>query len=115
MIKIKLNTYQKLVLEALILILFLGNSVFAQRQAQNNKIDKLIKELAETNYYPTTEKIEKTLIKIGSPAVPALVKALENKENRNPVIRVLGAIGPDAKMALPKLLELLDKVVLQKN
>lgn len=108
MIKIKLNTCQKLVLEALILILFLGNTVLAQQQTQNNKIDELIKELAETNYYPTTERIEKTLIKIGLPAVPALVKALENKENRNSVIKVLGRIVPDAKMALPKLLELLD-------
>ncbi|MBI4851445.1 MAG: HEAT repeat domain-containing protein [Acidobacteria bacterium] len=108
MIKIKLNTYQKLVLKALILILFLGNNVLAQQQPQNNKVDKLIKELTETNYSPTTEKLENTLIKIGSPAVPALIKALENKEDRNSVIKVLGKIGPGAKMALPKLLELLD-------
>src|SRR5262249_5353007 len=49
------------------------------------------------------------LVQIGLPALPALVKALQNKDNewtvRQSAARVLGAMGLEAKDAVPALAE----------
>jgi len=53
------------------------------------------------------DESERTLIRIGEPGVDALVEALKDKENdefvRLRIVNIIGAIGPDAKAALPAL------------
>jgi HEAT repeat protein len=53
------------------------------------------------------DEAERTLIRVGEPGVDALVEALKDKENdqfvRLRIVNIIGAIGPDAKAALPAL------------
>ena len=55
------------------------------------------------------EAVVDTLTKIGEPAVPGLIGAVQvaPMRARNHVVLILGAIGPDAKAAIPALRSLL--------
>jgi hypothetical protein len=50
------------------------------------------------------------LARIGSPAVPSLVQAMQNPDPqiRLKAVKVLGRMGPDAKDAVPDLIRLLE-------
>jgi len=54
--------------------------------------------------------VAKSLGRIGKPAVPVLIEALNNeeKEVRQAAVYALKIIGPDAKAAVPALIESLD-------
>jgi HEAT repeat protein len=47
------------------------------------------------------------LVRIGPKAVPALLDALKDDKIRDPAVRALGRLGPDAKAAIPALRKLL--------
>jgi HEAT repeat protein len=67
----------------------------------------LVKLLGD--HYDVRPAASEALGRIGAPAVPALVKALTSREKDVPAeaMRALGAIGPDAKDAVPGLVALM--------
>jgi HEAT repeat protein len=61
----------------------------------------------EAQSYPTTLK---KLVEFGSQAVPALIEALEDRDDhlRCAAAKALGEIGPEAKLAIPALIKALE-------
>jgi HEAT repeat protein len=56
----------------------------------------------------TTSPLREALVRLGPVSVPALIQALEEKEQRLAALDVLGRIGPAAKEAAPAMLKAAD-------
>jgi len=72
-------------------------------------IEALVKALSDGNASVTLSAAN-ALSHIGTPAVPALVQKLADKNYRRLVVEVLGEIGAGAESAVPALIELLSHV-----
>lgn len=77
--------------------------------SRNEVIAALIKALSDENA-PVTLNAANALSNMGTPAVPALIQKLADKNYRRLVIEVLGEIGAGAESAVPALVELLGQV-----
>ena len=73
-------------------------------EASETQIRKFIQELREKNENVRVDA-STNLATIGKPAVPFLIEALKEKEIRAVVTFILGRIGPNAKAAVPALIE----------
>src|SRR5208337_130824 len=105
------NRKKLVALISLLLIIALWLSASREAAAeQAEEINQNMNILKSTDSSPADRRnAVKRLVKIGIPAVPILIKAIEDD---NPIVRLnavvaLTAIGPGAKEAVPSLIEAL--------
>ncbi|HEY9296801.1 MAG TPA: HEAT repeat domain-containing protein [Phormidium sp.] len=101
----KLILAPKIAFICLSVILPLISNVKAQT-AINTEIITQVEKLRNPNKLDRLETV-KELRKMGSSAIPALIAALQEKQIRGGAAFALGAIGAEAKTAIPQLIELL--------
>ena len=97
----------KVVLLCLLFTLFVGGNSWAQ-PSSNSQIAPLIEKLTDNDFQLHHDAAD-AIVKIGSPAVPALIEALkdENRQVRWRAASALGEIGPEASPAVPSLIDTL--------
>ena len=95
-----------LVVTATIAIVVLTGWVYWDFRRQSETVGSLIKALDNENQAARKEARD-GLVHIGHPAVPALIGALKHEQQwvRWEVAEALGKIGPDAKDAVPALID----------
>lgn len=90
-------------------LIFAGNSDSRSvwQEGTENTDPQIVAYISQLKEKNDTQRIEasNSLVKIGKPAVPALIKALKDKDIRPIVTFILGRIGPAAKEAIPALSE----------
>ena len=70
----------------------------------------LLKSLVDKLDQATIDRLVDAFVKRGKAAVPRIVRALDDPKHLPHAVQILNRIGPDAAEAVPKLVELLDKV-----